>query len=344
MGSDFLLCCKNFILKLPFLENGEISMDSALWAEKYRPNDFKEIVGQEEIIKRVEGFVKHKNLPHLMFTGPPGVGKTSTALVIAKQLYGDSWRQNIIELNASDERGIDVVRTKVKDFAMTMAIGDFPFKICILDESDSLTREAQQALRRTMENYTGSCRFILLANYSSKLIEPIQSRCAVFRFKPLPEKGVLDIIDRVSASESLKVDEKAKKALIEVSEGDCRKLENILQSCAVLSSEITEDLIYSVASVARPKEIKEVIELSLAGEFVKARDKLLETMLAHGLSGLDVIKQLQKEIVDGSIEPRIKLSLIDKCGEIEFRMSEGSDEFVQVEALLSQIALAGAED
>ncbi|MBI2143561.1 replication factor C small subunit [Candidatus Woesearchaeota archaeon] len=318
-------------------------MDSALWAEKYRPSDFTEVIGQEEIVKRIRAFVKHQNLPHLIFSGPPGVGKTSTAIVIAKQLYGENWRQNIIELNASDERGIDVVRTKVKDFARTKSIGEVPFKICILDESDSLTREAQQALRRTMENYTATCRFILLANYSSKIIEPIQSRCAVFRFKPLSEEEVMKIIDKVASAEKLVVDGKARKALVEASEGDCRKLENMLQSCAVLSPNVTEDLIYSVASAVRPKEVKEVISLAFSGNFQKARDKLLETMLAHGLSGLDIIKQLQKELLEAKTEPKNKLLLIEKCGEIEFRMSEGADEFVQLEALLSQIALAGTK-
>ena len=319
-------------------------MDSALWAEKYRPSSFRDIIGQEDIVKRLEAFVKHQNLPHLLFAGPPGVGKTSMALVIAKQLYKGDWRQNIIELNASDERGIDVIRTKVKDFARTKSIGEVPFKMCILDESDSLTREAQQALRRTMENYTSTCRFVLLANYSSKIIEPIQSRCAVFRFKPLSDSEIIKIIERVAAAENLVVGEKARKALIEVSEGDCRKLENVLQSCAVMSSAITEDLIYTIASVARPKEVKEVIELALSNNFQKARDKLLETMLAHGLSGLDIIKQLQKEVLDSAIEPKKKLVLIEKCGEIEFRMSEGADEFVQLEALLSQIALAGLKE
>lgn len=312
-----------------------------MWAEKYRPSDFDDIIGQEEIVKRIRAFVKHQNLPHLMFAGPPGVGKTSTAIVIAKQLYGENWRQNLIELNASDERGIDVIRTKVKDFARTKALGNVPFKICILDESDSLTREAQQALRRTMENYTSTCRFVLLANYPSKIIEPIQSRCAVFRFKPLSEGEIGMIADKIATAEKLTIDTKAKKALVAVSEGDCRKLENVLQSCAVMSDKITEELIYSAAGVATPKEIKEVITLSFSNSFQKARDKLLETMLAHGLSGLDVIKQLQKEILESSIEPQKKLMLIEKCGEIEFRMSEGADEFVQLEALLSQIALAG---
>ena len=312
-----------------------------MWAEKYRPADFNDIMGQDEIVKRIKAFVKHQNLPHLLFAGPPGVGKTSTAIVIAKQLYGENWRGNIIELNASDERGIDVIRTKVKDFARTKALGSVPFKICILDESDSLTREAQQALRRTMENYTSTCRFVLLANYPSKIIEPIQSRCAIFRFKPLSENEIGKIVDKIAAAEKLAIDAKAKKALVEVSEGDCRKLENVLQSCAVMSNTITEELIYSAAGVATPKEVKEVIELAFSNNFQKARDKLLETMLAHGLSGLDVIKQLQKEVLESDIEPKKKLFLIEKCGEIEFRMSEGADEFVQLEALLSQIALAG---
>lgn len=316
-------------------------MDSALWAEKYRPADFGDIMGQDEIVKRIKAFVKRQNLPHLLFAGPPGVGKTSTAIVIAKQLYGEHWRSNIIELNASDDRGIDVVRTKVKDFARTKALGNVPFKICILDESDSLTREAQQALRRTMENYTSTCRFVLLANYPSKIIEPIQSRCAVFRFKPLSEDEIGKLADKIAAAEKLVIDAKAKKALVEVSEGDCRKLENVLQSCAVMSNTVTEELIYSAAGVATPKEVKEVIELAFSNNFQKARDKLLETMLAHGLSGLDVIKQLQKEVLESNIEPKKKLFLIEKCGEIEFRMSEGANEFVQLEALLSQIALAG---
>ena len=156
-------------------------MDSAIWTEKYRPSTFQEIKGQKEIIEKIQAFVASKNLPHLLFSGPAGVGKTTLALVIAKQLFGEHWRENTLELNASDERGIDVVRVKVKDFARTKAIGEVPFKLIYLDESDALTKEAQQALRRTMENYTKTCRFILSCNYSSKIIDPIQSRCADVR-------------------------------------------------------------------------------------------------------------------------------------------------------------------
>lgn len=313
--------------------------NSALWTEKYRPSDFSEIKGQKDIVKRVKAFVEQQNLPHLLFAGPAGVGKTSLSLVIAKKLFKDLWRQNFLELNASDERGIDIIRNKVKDFARTRAIGDVPFKIIYLDECDALTREAQQALRRTMENYTQTCRFILSANYSSKIIEPIQSRCVVFRFKQLEGREITEIIEKIAKDEKLKIDEKAKQALIEISEGDCRKLENILQSCAAISSHITDDLIHSMSSVAKPKEIKEVLELALKNRFIEARNKLLDLMLNYGLAGIDIIKQIQKEILGLSIDNRSKMLLIEKCGEIEFRMTEGSDEFVQLEALLSQFAL-----
>src|SRR3989338_2079332 len=249
--------------------------DNALWTEKYRPSDFSEIKGQKEIVKRVKAFVEQQNLPHLMFAGPAGVGKTSLALVIAKKLFRDMWRQNFLELNASDERGIDIIRNKVKDFARTKAIGDAPFKIIFLDESDALTREAQQALRRTMENYAQTCRFILNANYYSKIIDPIQSRCVVFRFRQLEKTDVIELIEKIAKNEKLKIDEKAKDALVEISEGDCRRLENILQSCAALSSHVSEDLIHSMASVAKPKEIREVLELALKNKFIEARNKLL---------------------------------------------------------------------
>ena len=318
-----------------------MGIENSLWTEKYRPSDFSEIKGQKEIVEKVKAFVEQKNLPHLLFTGPAGVGKTSLSLVIAKKMFKDAWHQNFLELNASDERGIDVVRNKVKDFARTRAIGDVPFKIIYLDECDALTREAHQALRRTMENYTQTCRFIPSANYSSKIIDPIQSRCVVFRFRQLDKKDVIEIIERIAKDEKLKIDSAAKEALYEVSEGDCRKLENILQSAAAITDHITEDVVHSMASAAKPKEIREVLELALKNNFIESRNKLLEIMLNYGLAGIDVIKQIQKEIIELSVDNKTKMSLIEKCGEIEFRLTEGSDEFVQLEALLSQFALAG---
>lgn len=321
-------------------EQGEF----AIWTEKYRPKEFSEVLGQDEIIKRVEAFVKKKNMPHLLFAGPAGVGKTTLSLVIARKLFGDDWRNNFLELNASDERGIDVIRVKVKDFARTRAIGDVPFKIIYLDECDALTKDAQQALRRTMENYTQTCRFILSCNYSSKIIDPIQSRCSVFRFRPLPKDEAGKIIDEIAKHEKLTIDEKAKEALVQLSEGDCRKLENIMQSCAAIKSHITEQVIFSVASAARPKEIHDVLIACAKGDFNAAKNKLLDTMLNHGLSGIDVIKQVQPEIwkLEG-IDSRKKLEMVKDCGEAEFRMVEGSDEFIQLEAMLAKFVLINSK-
>ena len=313
-------------------------IENMIWTEKYRPKKFDDVKGQDNIVKRTKAFVKQKNMPHLLFAGPAGVGKSTLALVVAKELFKESWKNNLLELNASDERGIDVVRVKVKDFARTKALGNVPFKIIFLDECDALTREAQQALRRTMENYTRTCRFILSCNFSSKIIDPIQSRCVVFKFKPLPKKDIFEIIEIISKKENLKITEKTKQALYEISNGDCRKVENILQSSAAITSDIDEKVIYSVASQALPKEVKEILELAISNKILDARKKLLNTMLENGLSGLDMIKQIQSLIWGLDIENIKKLNMIKLCGEIEFRLVEGSDEFIQVEALLAGIA------
>ncbi len=310
-------------------------METLIWTEKYRPREFSDIKGQTEIIKTIQALVEKQNIPHLLFSGPAGVGKTTLALVIARRLFGDAWKNNFLELNASDDRGIDVVRNTIKDFARTRAIGDYPFKIIYLDECDSLTKEAQQALRRTMENFVTGTRFILSCNYSSKIIDAIQSRCAVFRFKPLETKDITCVAESIAEKEGMKLDGGAKKALAEICEGDVRKLVNVMQSCAALSSQISEKSVYSIASIAEPKEIVEVLNLAVKGDFSSARNRLLDVQLKYGLSGIDIIKQIQKEVWKLDVPDAAKLRMIERCGEIEFRMVEGADEFVQLEALVA---------
>jgi replication factor C small subunit len=315
--------------------------DSEVWTEKYRPKKFEDMVGQEEIIKRVRSLSNSMNIPHLLFAGPAGTGKSTLALIIVKNLFGESWRENYLELNASDERGIDVIRQKVKDFARTKPLGDVPFKIIFLDEADALTREAQQALRRTMENYTSTCRFVMSCNYSSKILDPIQSRAVVFRFQLLEKKDIKRRVDLISESEGLSITADAFDVLYEASEGDCRRVINLLQATASISPNITPDLVNTIVSKAKPSDIKIVLDYALTGDFINAREKLLDIMLKESISGQDVIKAIQKEIWNLPIDNSLKVRLTERTGEAEFRLVEGSDEFIQLEALLAGFILAG---
>tara|TARA_Y100000310_G_scaffold195452_1_gene195454 strand:+ start:2933 stop:3889 length:957 start_codon:yes stop_codon:yes gene_type:complete len=312
-----------------------------IWTEKYRPSTFSHLVGQDEIVKRVQALTNSLNIPHLLFAGPAGTGKSTLALITVKDLYRDTWKDNYLELNASDERGIQVVREKVKNFARTKSLGNVPFKIIFLDEADALTPEAQQALRRTMENYSSTCRFIMSCNYSSKIIDPIQSRCAVFRFKILEKKDIERIILRIAESERLTINPDALEILYEGSEGDCRKGINILQSTASISPMITVELISTMISNTKPKDIRVVLDYALSGDFQRAREKLFDIMLRESVSGDDVIKTMQKEIWNLPVEPGIKVKLTEKTGEAEFRIVEGSDPFIQLQALLASFVIAG---
>src|SRR4030067_944137 len=193
-------------------------MVSGIWTEKYRPSKFSELVGQEQTLKRIESLTNSLGIPHLLFAGPAGTGKSTLALIVVKDLFKENWRDNYLELNASDERGINVVREKVKNFARTKSLGNVPFKVIFLDEADALTPEAQQALRRTMENYSNTCRFILSCNYSSKITDPIQSRCALFRFKLLEKKHIEKVIKKIAENESLNIDQDAIEIIYEGSE------------------------------------------------------------------------------------------------------------------------------
>jgi len=318
-----------------------VEVNSEVWTERYRPYKFEDMVGQTEILKRVKALVNSMNIPHLLFAGPAGTGKSTLALIVVKKLFGDSWRENYLELNASDERGIDVIRQKVKDFARTKAIGDVPFKVIFLDEADALTREAQQALRRTMENYTSTCRFVMSCNYSSKILDPIQSRAVVFRFQLLEKRDIKKRIDIIADREGLSITADAFDVLYEASEGDCRRVINLLQATASISPNITPDLVNTIVSKAKPSDIKVVLDYALSGDFNNSREKLLDIMLKESISGQDVIKAIQKEVWNLPIENKLKIKLTEKTGEAEFRLVEGSDEFIQLEALLASFILAG---
>ena len=313
-----------------------------VWIEKYRPKRLKEVIGQEEIVERLESYVKNKSMPHLLFAGRPGTGKTSCAIALVREFFGDGWRLNFQELNASDERGIETVRNKVKDFARMAPIGS-DFKIIFLDEADALTGDAQAALRRTMEMYTRTCRFILSCNYSSKIIEPIQSRCAVFSFRPLRSDDVKKYLRHIAKSEKLDISDDGMEALIYVAQGDMRRATNSLQVAAALGGKVTEDTIYRSTQTVRPEQVQALINTALKGDFSKSRKLLEELLIEYALAGEDLVKQVHRGIYDLNIKERDKVRLIDKTGEAEFRMVEGANPRIQLESLLAQFSVIGEE-
>ncbi len=314
------------------------------WTEKYRPKKLDDVVGQRGVIDRLKAYVQARNMPNLLFAGAPGIGKTTATLALAHDLFGEEYTGSILELNASDERGIDVVRGKIKDFARTIPLSEVPFKIIFLDEADALTADAQQALRRTMEVYSSATRFILSCNYSSKIIEPLQSRCAVFRFRPLQKEDIVKMLEHISKQEHLHLDKEALEALVYVSEGDMRKAINALQGASLVSKKIGADTVYKTSSLAKPQEIREMLSLAIEGKFIEARDKLDHVLIEYGMGGEEVMLQIYKEVTRLDIPDKTKLVLVDRIGEYNFRMVEGANERLQLEALLAQIMLLGKKD
>ena len=312
---------------------------SGPWVEKYRPQKLDDIVGQEAIINRLEKYVGEESMPNLMFTGPAGVGKTTTAIALVKSILGEYWKQNFLELNASDARGIDTVRNNIKSFCRLKPVGA-PFRIMFLDEVDNMTKDAQHALRREMEMYTKTASFILSCNYSSKIIDPIQSRCAIFRFTPINEADIVKRLEYICNEENVNYTPEALESIVYFSEGDMRKSINILQASASEGEGITEEAVYAVVSKAKPQNINKMITEALSGDFLKARDILRDTMVLEGVSGEDMISQIysdvSKRVYEGKMSADIYIELIESIANCDFRIREGANPRIQLEALLTQ--------
>lgn len=312
---------------------------SGPWVEKYRPQELKDIVGQKQIINRLEKYVGEESMPNLMFTGPAGVGKTTTALALVKSILGDYWRQNFLELNASDARGIETVRNNIKQFCRLKPVGA-PFRIIFLDEVDNMTKDAQHALRREMEMYTKTASFILSCNYSSKIIDPIQSRCAIFRFAPIKGEDIVERLKYICEEEGFAYEESGLETIVYYAEGDMRKAINILQATASEGEDINESSVYDVVSKAKPQDISKIVTSALTGDFMGARDLLRDSMVLQGTSGEDMVAQIYQDVsrrvVDGKMEADIYIDLIEAIADCDFRIREGANPRIQLEALLTK--------
>jgi len=314
-----------------------------MWAEKYRPKSLGDIVDQKEIVERLKSFVKSRNVPHCIFAGPPGTGKTTAALCLARDLFGEEYREHVMELNASDERGIDVVRETVKTFARSKSIGEIPFRVMILDEADNMTSDAQQALRRTMERFTETCRFIMCANYSGKIIEPIQSRCAPFRFSYLPREEHDRYLEYIAEKEKVKLSQEGLEAIFEVCGGDLRRAINTLQAAGSMNKPVDAKVVYSITGKASPVDVQKMLKTAMDGDFMEARKQLRDMIQKYGVAGSDIIRQIHTEIFRADIPEPWKVKLADIVGEIDYRLVEGSDQEVQLSALLARLVEAGCD-
>jgi len=268
---------------------------------------------------------------------PTVMHNTATSVSIAKEVYGDDWRENFLELNASDQRGIDVVRDRIKNFARS-SFGGYEYRIIFLDEADALTSDAQSALRRTMEQFSNNTRFILSCNYSSQIIDPIQSRCAVFRFSPLGDEAVAAQVRKIAETEGLEVTDDGVDALVYAADGDMRRAINALQAASVTDEVVDEATVYAITSTARPEEVEEMVRLAIEGDFVAARSRLDELLSDRGLAGGDIIDQLHRSAWEFDLDDAATVRLMDRLGEADFRITEGANERIQLEALLASLA------
>ena len=308
-----------------------------MWIKKYRPKTIDEIISQDETKTRLKGFVESKSLPHLLFAGPPGTGKTSTVITLATEIFGEgNISGNLLELNASDDRGIDIIRNEVKDFAKTLPI-DAPFKIISLDEADALTSAAQHALRRTMEKYVSSSRFVLLCNYPGKIIEPIQSRCAFFRFQRLGDDVIKEQMEYISKQENVDYTSKGLDMLVKVSNGDLRKAINVLQATAATGGKIEETSVLETVGGVDPNEIEKLLNAARNQEFDRAKGKLQDLIFVRGVAGSDIIREINSNITKMDFSDESKLKIIDRLAEVDFRLTEGASPDIQIAALLAHI-------
>ncbi|TVY34785.1 Replication factor C subunit, partial [Lachnellula subtilissima] len=347
--------------------------DSLPWVEKYRPDTLEDVSGHQDILATINKFVDTNRLPHLLLYGPPGTGKTSTVLALARRIYGaKNMRQMVLELNASDDRGIDVVREQIKTFASTKQIFTMnptnnpatsiaTYKLIILDEADAMTSTAQMALRRIMEKYTANTRFCVIANYTHKLSPALLSRCTRFRFSPLKERDIRVLVDKVITEEKVNISPDATDSLVKLSKGDMRRALNVLQACHASSTPlhikgtpktaekdivrdlITETTIYECIASPHPEDITKILNTLLKTTDVTSCLSTINSLKAtQGLALADIITSLSEELTKLDVPPAVMITWLDGLAEVEYRLSGGGGEVVQTGAVVG-VVRNGAE-
>ena len=314
--------------------------ETSMWVEKYRPMKLSSIINQKEIIGSLKSLLKNiAEMPHLMFSGSAGVGKTTTALCLAREILGDYWKDYTLELNASDERGIGMVRDRVKKFARFAGLDTkIPFKLIILDEADEMTADAQTALRRIIEDTARYCRFILIANNISKIIEPLQSRCAVFKFTRIHEDDIISHLEEICKKEKIKFDKNGLETIHDYSEGDMRHAINILQATASLGI-VNESNVKAASGLTKTNDVGEILNLAIAGKLSYARNKMIELIKVYGMSEYDFLKYLNEYAY--KIKTTHLSEILESIAKYDYRLIIGANPEIQLSALLAELGKIG---
>ncbi len=322
------------------MERSAVSLHNLMWVEKYRPTKLADLVNQKDIVGSLSVLLKNpQEIPHLLFSGSAGVGKTTSALCIAYEILGERWRDFTLELNASDERGINMVRERVKKFSRFVGLDtEIPFKIIILDEADEMTSDAQTALRRIIEDTSKYCRFILIANNISNIIDPIQSRCAVFKFTKIAEKDVVTHLKNIAKKEKVKVDEKGLGTIYEYSEGDLRHAINVMQAAASLGS-ITEENVKKSAGLTKTNDVDIVLKFALSGKLTDARNKMIELIKVYGMSESDFLKYINQSVFKQKNDHLEEI--LQVIAKYDYRILSGANPEIQLTALLAELGKFG---
>ncbi|KAJ1380141.1 hypothetical protein SESBI_46273 [Sesbania bispinosa] len=333
------------------------------WVEKYRPQSLDDVAAHRDIVDTIDRLTTENRLPHLLLYGPPGTGKTSTILAVARKLYGAQYHNMILELNASDDRGIDVVRQQIQDFASTQSLSfglsalscEFLFlvpvhwsiqsvkssvKLVLLDEADAMTKDAQFALRRVIEKYTKSTRFALICNHVNKIIPALQSRCTRFRFAPLDVVHVTERLKHVIKAEGLDVEDSGLAALVRLSNGDMRKALNILQSTHMASQQITEEAVYLCTGNPLPKDIEQISYWLLNEQFADSFKRIYEIKTRKGLAVVDIVREVTMFVFKIKMPPAVRVQLMNDLADIEYRLSFGCNDKLQLGSVIASFTRA----